>query len=112
MGFFGEIFESIEDLFGIDHEKKHCHKEKIKHVESGEFFLFYGDDTVEIEVPCDKEVVEVYVNIRDNHGIGCHQVCGGTISKVGYTVGKNSIIFYCDIRSNICRVKWFYTYKK
>ncbi len=79
-------------------------------VESGEFCVSFGDHCFEICVPEDREILEVYINIIDDSSIGCSQICGGEVSKAGYTIGDDGIIFYVDIKSNICKVKWFYTY--
>lgn len=76
---------------------------RMNRVDSGTINFSRGQHELFVASQCNRGV---WIKIKDR-GAG---VCGGgNRNKVGYAPAENGIIFYADIETDSCEVRWFAT---
>lgn len=76
---------------------------RMNRVDSGTISFSRGQHELFVSSRCNENI---WVQLSDE-GIG---VCGGeSVNKVGYASSDGGIVFYADVQTNSCEVKWFAT---
>ncbi len=73
-------------------------------VEKGDFCVNFGQH--EIVVPLQHCASNVWVSLTQGGPTSCGTCGGCSINKIGYTLLDDYLVFYVDVRTDHCDVRW------